>query len=77
MEPRRHKSRSTKLGRSLDKSLAYIELELTEEAEKLGVSKIACNEGVFVIIWSEKEYSYAFPSPTLDKNQQATLEYLS
>jgi hypothetical protein len=56
--------------------LAYVELELTEEAEKLGVSKIACNEGVFVIILSEKEYNYAFPTEAWDRNQQATLEYL-
>lgn len=56
--------------------MAYVELDLTEEVEKLGVSKIACNEGVFVIIWLEKEYAYAFPTETWDRNQQATLEYL-
>jgi hypothetical protein len=58
--------------------LVYVELELTEEAEKLGISNIACSEGIFLVVYLGKEYSCVFPSTVwgIDKDQKATLEYL-
>ena len=58
--------------------MVYVELELPKEAEKLGISNIACSEGVFLVVYLGKEYSCAFPSAVwgIDKDQQATVEYL-
>jgi hypothetical protein len=51
--------------------MVYVELELPDEAESLGISNIACRDGVFLIVYLGKEYSCAFPSAIwgIDKDQ--------
>ena len=58
--------------------MAFVELELLDEAEILGISSIACSDGAFSIVYLGKEYSCAFPSAIwgIDKDQLATVEYL-